>query len=210
LKTESVKNPRETVKENLSRLAAFYGIDFRRFIFAERVSKSAHLERQFAADLFVDNFVYSAHSTATDALRGGLPVLTFYGESFPNRVGYSLYQSFSVDNENGNGSQMNTRRWTEDNNLEKYLVVDSFKEFEDKAIDLVKPFALGERFSYRKIDWIKLRLLRFISEKRGLFDAENHVHQMKRATQAMMEGYQMNLNDLSLYHLFIARKLFIA
>jgi predicted O-linked N-acetylglucosamine transferase (SPINDLY family) len=45
-----------------------------------------HIIRHFAADLFLDSLVYGAHSTATDALRGGLPVLTIKGDSFPNRV----------------------------------------------------------------------------------------------------------------------------
>jgi hypothetical protein len=64
----------------------YVGINPRRIIFAERENKTMHIIRHFAADLFLDSLVYGAHSTATDALRGGLPVLTIKGDSFPNRV----------------------------------------------------------------------------------------------------------------------------
>lgn len=50
--------------------AAFHGISPTRIVFAERVSKTMHIERHLAADLFLDTFIYGAHSTATDALRG--------------------------------------------------------------------------------------------------------------------------------------------
>ena len=78
---------------NLRREAAALGVDPQRLVFAERVPHAAHLARQPAADLFLDTLPYNAHTTASDALWCGLPVLTQAGESFPARVGASLLQA---------------------------------------------------------------------------------------------------------------------
>lgn len=50
-----------------------------RVVWAKRLPKSEHLLRLAAADLFLDTLVYGAHSTATDALAGGLPLLSLAG-----------------------------------------------------------------------------------------------------------------------------------
>jgi protein O-GlcNAc transferase len=60
----------EVVEKNLYSIAHLYGISSNRLIFAKRTTKFSHIERHFAADLFLDSFIYSAHSTATDSLRG--------------------------------------------------------------------------------------------------------------------------------------------
>jgi len=70
----------------LQNAAAAEGITSSRIIFAPRVSKEAHMKRMVAADLFLDTFTYGAHSTATDALMAGLPVLTLLGDYFPSKV----------------------------------------------------------------------------------------------------------------------------
>lgn len=54
-------------------------MDRGRVVWAKRMTKSEHLLRLAAADLFLDTLVYGAHSTATDALAGGLPLLTIAG-----------------------------------------------------------------------------------------------------------------------------------
>jgi predicted O-linked N-acetylglucosamine transferase (SPINDLY family) len=59
-------------------------------VFAPRVELPEHLARQRAADLFLDTLPYNAHTTASDALWAGLPVLTCSGESFAGRVAASL------------------------------------------------------------------------------------------------------------------------
>ena len=56
--------------EAIQSAAAAMGIQKDRIIFAERTSKKEHIKRHGAADLFLDTFIYGAHSTATDALRG--------------------------------------------------------------------------------------------------------------------------------------------
>ncbi len=77
----------EHTAANLRREAAAHGIDPGRLVFASRLDERAeHLARHRLADLFLDNFRYNAHSTASDALWAGLPVITRRGESFPARV----------------------------------------------------------------------------------------------------------------------------
>ncbi len=72
------------------------GIDPARIVFAPRVSRSEHLARQAAADLFLDTFPYNQHSTAADALRVGLPVVTIAGETFASRVAGSLLMELGL------------------------------------------------------------------------------------------------------------------
>ncbi len=75
---------------NLWREADRRGIAADRLVFAGRVNKEEHLSRHRQADLFVDTFYYNAHTTASDALWAGLPVVTCLGEAFASRVAASL------------------------------------------------------------------------------------------------------------------------
>src|SRR6202035_1376257 len=70
--------------------AAARGIDSGRLVFAPRAPAAEHLARHRMADLFVDTLPYNAHTTASDALWMGLPVLTCEGTSFAGRVAASL------------------------------------------------------------------------------------------------------------------------
>ena len=76
--------------ENIAREAAERGLDPSRLIFADRLPKAKHLARHRLADLFLDTFAYGAHTTASDALWAGLPVLTLRGDTFARRVGASI------------------------------------------------------------------------------------------------------------------------
>jgi predicted O-linked N-acetylglucosamine transferase (SPINDLY family) len=76
--------------ENLRKEAARRGVEPERLIFATRMARPEHLARHRAADLFLDTLPYNAHTTASDALWAGLPVLTHVGASFAGRVGASL------------------------------------------------------------------------------------------------------------------------
>lgn len=81
-------------ERNLRAAARAAGVDDRRrLFFAARVSKVAHLERHYAADLMLDTFVYGAHTTTADALYSGLPVLSVAGDAFAARVAVSLLRS---------------------------------------------------------------------------------------------------------------------
>lgn len=75
---------------NLRREAQQRGTDPARLVFAPRTSLGTHLARHRHADLFLDTFYYNAHTTASDALWAGLPVLTCLGNTFAGRVAASL------------------------------------------------------------------------------------------------------------------------
>jgi predicted O-linked N-acetylglucosamine transferase (SPINDLY family) len=78
-----------TVSSNLRAEAARRGVAPERLVFAARVPLAEHLARHACADLFVDTFPCTAHTTANDALFVGLPILTCAGETFASRVGAS-------------------------------------------------------------------------------------------------------------------------
>lgn len=78
------------VKTNLRKEAAKRGIDPNRLIFADRVKVMEHIARLKLADLFLDCFPCTAHTTASEALWGGLPLLTCAGRTFSSRVAGSI------------------------------------------------------------------------------------------------------------------------
>jgi predicted O-linked N-acetylglucosamine transferase (SPINDLY family) len=80
----------EAAIDNLRNEASLRGIDPDRLVFASYVSLPEHLARYRLAGLFLDTLPYNAHTTASDALWTGVPVLTQTGETFPGNVGASL------------------------------------------------------------------------------------------------------------------------
>ncbi|MBT8622637.1 hypothetical protein AOC22_07090, partial [Polynucleobacter paneuropaeus] len=82
--------------ENLKKEAEKQGIAADRLLFAERLPLPEHLARHRQADLFLDTFPYNAHTTTSDALWAGLPVLTLMGESFASRVAASLLNAIGL------------------------------------------------------------------------------------------------------------------
>ena len=85
----------EKAASNLRLEATKRGVDSSRIYFAKRAPLPEHLARQKVADLFLDTWPCNAHTTTSDALWAGLPVLTFPGETFAGRVAASLL--FAVD-----------------------------------------------------------------------------------------------------------------
>ena len=83
-------------EHNLKREAEARGISKDRVIFAERLENSEHLARHRLADLFVDTFNVNAHTTASDALWAGLPVVTKLGKGFAARVAGSLLNAVGL------------------------------------------------------------------------------------------------------------------
>jgi predicted O-linked N-acetylglucosamine transferase (SPINDLY family) len=81
---------------NLQREAAHRGVDAQRLVFAERMPNAEHLARHRMADLFLDTWPYNAHTTASDALWAGLPLLTLQGNTFPGRVASSLLRNLQL------------------------------------------------------------------------------------------------------------------
>lgn len=105
----------EAAKTNLRRETSKRGVDPARLVFAERMpSMEDHLARHRVADLFLDTLPYNAHTTASDALWAGLPVLTCTGEAFASRVAASLLTAIGLPE----------------------LVAASQAQFEDLAVDL--------------------------------------------------------------------------
>jgi predicted O-linked N-acetylglucosamine transferase (SPINDLY family) len=85
-----------TAASNLKKEAAAREIDPQRIIFAKRLPLADHLARHKLADLFLDTLPYNAHTTASDALWAGLPVLTQIGETFAGRVAASLLNAIAL------------------------------------------------------------------------------------------------------------------
>ena len=102
--------------ENLRREAQNRGISGNRLVFATKMPLPDHLARHSLADLFVDTLPYNAHTTCSDALWAGLPVLTCEGLSFPARVSASLLRAMGLPE----------------------LIAKSLKDYEETAIDIAK------------------------------------------------------------------------
>jgi predicted O-linked N-acetylglucosamine transferase (SPINDLY family) len=85
-----------TAVDNLRREAVRRGVAAERLVFAARVPMAEHLARHRLADLCLDTLPYNAHTTASDALWAGLPVLTRAGEAFAARVAASLLSAANL------------------------------------------------------------------------------------------------------------------
>ena len=108
--------------ESLRHHAKTRGIAADRLVFAPAISIADHLARHRLADLFLDTLPFGAHTTASDALWTGLPVLTCTGNTFPGRVAASLLNAIGLPE----------------------LVTASLGEYEARALDLARnPEALA-------------------------------------------------------------------
>ncbi|MEO6606850.1 MAG: tetratricopeptide repeat protein [Aestuariivirga sp.] len=113
----------EEAENNLRREAQARDLDPTRLIFASKVSGPDYFERFKCADLFLDAFPYNAHTVAADTLWGGLPILTYAGESFASRVAASLLTTMGLPE----------------------LITHSFDEYKSLAISLARdPQRLAE------------------------------------------------------------------
>ena len=91
-------------------------IDQERIIFSSKTTISEHLVRIKHADLFLDTFPYNAHTSCSDSIWAGVPVVTLEGKSFQSRVASSL---------------LNTSRLNE-------LIAKSEEEYIEKAVEIAK------------------------------------------------------------------------
>ena len=85
-----------SAQSNLRKEAATRGIDPTRLVFADPLLPEDHLARHRLADLFLDTLPYNAHTTASDALWAGIPLITCRGESFAGRVAASLLNAVGL------------------------------------------------------------------------------------------------------------------
>src|SRR5580704_17520506 len=106
----------ELAEANLRKEAAERGVDPARLVFAAVVPSAVHIERHRHADLFLDTLPCNAHTTASDALWGGLPVLTCSGSTFAGRVAGSLLKAIGLPE----------------------LVTTSLDEYEQMALALIR------------------------------------------------------------------------
>ena len=110
------------VVDNLKKEAGKQGVAPQRIVFASRMPLPEHLARYRHANLFLDTLPYNAHTTASDALWTGLPVLTLQGQSFAGRVAASLLNAVDMPE----------------------LITNTQKEYESLAIELaLKPAKLA-------------------------------------------------------------------
>ncbi|HEX7915023.1 tetratricopeptide repeat protein [Rudaea sp.] len=91
------ESPGNGVVERLRGAAQRAGIDPQRLIFAPKTNHDDYLARYRRADLFLDTNPYNAHTTASDALYTGCPVLTRPGDTFASRVAASLNRQIGLD-----------------------------------------------------------------------------------------------------------------
>jgi predicted O-linked N-acetylglucosamine transferase (SPINDLY family) len=104
----------QLASSNLRKEAEARGVCSKRLIFAKRLPLDEHLARLRLADLFIDTLPYNAHTTTSDSLWAGLPVLTCIGQSFSSRVASSLLNSIDLPE----------------------LITETRISYEDKAIEL--------------------------------------------------------------------------
>jgi predicted O-linked N-acetylglucosamine transferase (SPINDLY family) len=83
----------DVLAANLRREAERHGVEGARLVFAPMIPLEQHLARLALADLFLDTAPYNAHTTASDALWAGVPLVTCRGSAFPGRVAASLLEA---------------------------------------------------------------------------------------------------------------------
>lgn len=155
----------EETKTRLRQHAVSKGIGAERLIFAPKMQNAAHLARYALADLFLDTVPYGAHTTASDALWMGVPVLTLSGRSFASRVCGSLVRSAGI----------------------KELVVLTPEAYVKKAVELAKNKSQVETFKTKllrnrlKCDLFNMDLL--VASLEGLYREMCEDHQKGRLPQ---------------------------
>lgn len=142
-------------EQNLRIHAQSYGIAPERLVFAPRIDYPNHIARHDYADLFLDTLPINAHTTASDALWCGVPVLTFPGESFASRVAASLLNAVGLND----------------------LIVNSYDEYHALAVEIANNKArLDEYKSALSKDKIKRHLFNPLETTRYIEAAYLEMH----------------------------------
>jgi predicted O-linked N-acetylglucosamine transferase (SPINDLY family) len=103
-------------KDNLRNEAARSGVNPERLVFAPVRPLAEHLARYRLADLVLDTFPYTSHTTGSDALWAGCPMVTMIGETFASRVAASLLRNVGMGQ----------------------LIAGSFADYEALALELAR------------------------------------------------------------------------
>jgi len=152
----------EETDNRLRSYAAERGIAGERIIFATKLANPYHLARYVLADLFLDTTPYGAHTTASDALWMGVPVLTLSGRSFASRVCGSLTRAAGIPE----------------------LVTTTPEEFVDRAVELgntpVKLKAFRERLRRTRDTSTLFDLPLLVQRLEGLYEQMWHEFEQNR------------------------------
>jgi len=152
----------EETDNRLRSYAAERGIAGERIIFATKLANPYHLARYVLADLFLDTTPYGAHTTASDALWMGVPVLTLSGRSFASRVCGSLTRAAGIPE----------------------LVTTTPEEFVDRAVELgntpVKLKAFRERLRRTRDTSTLFDLPLLVQRLEGLYEQMWHDFEQNR------------------------------
>ena len=146
----------EAAVRNLRREAQLRGIDGARLVFAPRAAHEHHLARLARADLFLDTAPCNAHTTASDALWAGLPLLTCTGQTFAGRVATSLLHAVGLPE----------------------LICSTPEEYERRAIALAR-----ERRG--QLEALTARL-RSLGKRSPLFDTRRSCREVERVYLALL------------------------
>ena len=146
----------DAASANLRAAAAAHGVAPARLHFAPRIRLDEHLARHACADLFLDTLPYNAHTTASDALWAGLPVLSCRGTTFPGRVGASLLHAVE---------------------LAEDLLVDDLAAYEARAVEFARDRARLARVRER---------LAQARRTAPLFDTPAYARALEAAYEAML------------------------
>lgn len=151
------------VAANLRRAASLHGVDPERLVFAPRRPHEQHLARLALADLGLDTRVYGGHTTTSEMLWAGVPVLTARGTHFASLVSQSALAAAGV---------------AED------LVAEDLAAYEDRAVLLATDTGRREALRAR---------IRDARATCSLFDAEGKVRALEAAYLGMWERYAQGL-----------------
>jgi len=150
----------EDTKLNLRREASSRGIDPDRLVFAPKMPLADHLARHRLADVFLDTLPVNAHTTASDALWAGLPVVTCLGNSFVGRVGASLLNAVGLSD----------------------LITSSLEEYEELALKLaLNPDLIRDAKERLHRNRLTTPLFDIVKYTRHLEDAFDHMIQRWRS-----------------------------
>ena len=151
-------DPGKSAKENLKNLTRRYSIDVERIRWLPRCTRKDHLLRIGSLDLIIDSWPYGGHTTTSDALSVGVPVLTLAGNSFASRVSGSLIQAAG---------------------LGKALIANSVAEYAEIACSIYdNPTQLEE---------IRAFLSRTLSSC-SLFDSEGRTRELEKIVVELARG----------------------
>ena len=145
-------NDNQKNKINLLKYAQENGIEQKRVIFAERVSRDEHIKRLGLADIMLDTRFYNGHTTTTDAIQCGIPVVTLCGKHFASRVTMSLLKALDLEE----------------------LIVKDMDEYENSVIKLAKDkkykLKIKDKLTDGKLIDVFYNIKKFVKEFEGLLE----------------------------------------